>query len=124
MGLEPTGPAGRTPETRGGSEKYQELGAHVKMIFIGRDLLHVIASKSIAKNSSNAHCGPDNRARCFENVLQMGKVRPMEIYLLKSHTWYMGKTRVQIGVCLTTESLLVINLQCPELPCRRRWTSF
>lgn len=50
VGLGPTGSAGRTPETRGGSQKYQELGVYVKMIFIGRDLLHVIAINSIAKN--------------------------------------------------------------------------
>lgn len=50
VGLEPTGSAGRTPETRGGSEKYRELGVYVKMIFMGTDLLHVIAIKSTAKN--------------------------------------------------------------------------
>lgn len=50
MGLEATGSAGRTPETRGGSEKYRELGVYVKMIFMGTDLLHVIAIKSTAKN--------------------------------------------------------------------------
>lgn len=50
MGLEATGSAGRTPETPGGSEKYRELGVYVKMIFMGTDLLHVIAIKSTAKN--------------------------------------------------------------------------
>lgn len=41
-------------------------------------------------------------------------MRPTEIYLLKSDTCYMGETRIQTQVCLTPESLPVINLYCSD----------
>lgn len=44
----------------------------------------------------------------------------MEIYLPKSHIWYVGKIGVRIRVCLTTESLLGLNFQRSEMPCKKK----